>query len=58
MPRRKAVGHVGKPLNAAKAAGSWSTRSMIIRLTLTRLAQVTLWIGLTTTLFVLLDLYT
>ena len=52
------MGHVRKPPNAAKAAGSWSTRNMIIRLTLTRLAQVTLWIGLTATLFVLLDLYT
>jgi len=31
---------------------------MIIRLALTRLAQLTLWIGLTTALFVLLDLYT
>jgi hypothetical protein len=31
---------------------------MITRLALTRLAQVTLWIGLTAALFVLLDLYT
>jgi hypothetical protein len=58
MPRRKAVGHVRKPLNEAEAARSWSTRSMIIRPALTRLTQVTLWIGLTTALFVLLDLYT
>jgi hypothetical protein len=31
---------------------------MIIRLTLTRLALVTLWFGLTAALFLLLDLYT
>lgn len=52
------MGHVRKPLNHAAPITDWSTQCMIIRLALTRLAQVMLWIGLTTALFVLLDLYT